>query len=61
MQRAYHARILRDEDEIISIALSDMTQDDSHRWREDADTHENQRMHRCRRLSTSTTCQASTS
>ena len=32
-QRAYHARNIRDEDEIISFGLFDMTTDDYHRWR----------------------------
>src|SRR5262249_62049100 len=32
-QRAYHARNIRDEDEIISFGLFDMSKDDYHRWR----------------------------
>jgi heme-degrading monooxygenase HmoA len=43
-QRAYHARNIRDEDEIISFGLFDMTKDDYHRWRGDADAQENQRV-----------------
>jgi heme-degrading monooxygenase HmoA len=43
-QRAYHARNIRDEDEIISFGLFDMTKDDYHRWREEADAQENQRV-----------------
>jgi hypothetical protein len=43
-QRAYHARNTRDEDEIISFGLFDMTRDDYHRWREEADAEENQRV-----------------
>jgi heme-degrading monooxygenase HmoA len=45
-QRAYHARNIRDEDEVISFGLFDMTKDDYHRWREDADAEENQRVDR---------------
>ena len=43
-QRAYHARNIRDEDEVISFGLFDMTGDDYHRWRADADAAENQRV-----------------
>jgi heme-degrading monooxygenase HmoA len=43
-RRAYHARNIRDEDEIISFGLFDMTEDDYHRWRSDADAAENSRM-----------------
>jgi heme-degrading monooxygenase HmoA len=43
-QRAYHARNMRDEDEIISFGLFDMTEDDYRRWREEADAQENQRV-----------------
>lgn len=43
-QRAYHARNIRDEDEIISFGLFEMTQDEYHQWRADADTEENQRV-----------------
>ena len=39
-QRAYHARNIRDEDEIISFGLFDMTEDDYRRWREEADAEE---------------------
>lgn len=44
LQRAYHARNIRDEDEIISFGLFDMTKDDYRRWREEADARENQRV-----------------
>ena len=44
LQRGYHARNIRDEDEVISFGLFDMTLDDYHRWREDADAQENQRV-----------------
>jgi heme-degrading monooxygenase HmoA len=44
LQRVYHARNIRDEDEIISFGLFDMTEEDYHRWREEADAQENQRM-----------------
>ena len=43
-QRAYHARNIRDEDEVISFGLFDMTIDDYHRWRGEADAGENQRV-----------------
>jgi heme-degrading monooxygenase HmoA len=45
-ERAYHARNIRDEDEIISFGLFDMSMDDYHRWRADADASENQRVDR---------------
>ena len=44
LQRAYHARNIRDEDEIISFGLFDMTEDDYRRWREEADASENTRV-----------------
>ena len=43
-QRAYHARNIRDEDEIISFGLFDMSQDDYRQWRAEADAEENQRV-----------------
>ena len=43
-QRAIHARNIRDEDEIISFGLFDMTRDDYHQWRGAADAEENQRV-----------------
>jgi heme-degrading monooxygenase HmoA len=45
-QRAYHARNIRDEDEVISFGLFDMTKDDYHRWRGEADAQENARVDR---------------
>jgi heme-degrading monooxygenase HmoA len=45
-QRAYHARNIRDEDEIISFGLFDMTEDDYRAWRAEADADENQRVDR---------------
>ena len=45
-QRAYHARNIRDEDEIVSLGLFDMTEDDYRRWREEADSQETQRVDR---------------
>ncbi len=45
-QRAYHARNIRDEDEVISFGLFDMSKDDYHRWRGDAEQQENQRVDR---------------
>jgi hypothetical protein len=44
LQRAYHARNIRDEDEIISFGLFDMTKDEYHQWRSDADAQETQRV-----------------
>ena len=43
-QRAYHARNIRDEDEVISFGLFEMTKDDYHRWRGEVDARENQRV-----------------
>src|SRR5215210_1202263 len=43
-QRAYHARNIRDEDEVISFGLFEMTEDEYHQWRGDADAQENQRV-----------------
>jgi heme-degrading monooxygenase HmoA len=45
-QRAYHARNIRDEDEVISFGLFDMGIDDYRRWREDADAQETRRVDR---------------
>jgi heme-degrading monooxygenase HmoA len=45
-QRAYHARNVRDEDEVISFGLFDMTEDQYRAWREEADSDENQRVDR---------------
>jgi heme-degrading monooxygenase HmoA len=44
--RAYHARNIRDEDEVISFGLFDMSKGDYHRWRGEADNAENQRVDR---------------
>jgi heme-degrading monooxygenase HmoA len=46
LQRVYHARNIRDEDEVVSFGLFDMSADDYRRWREDADAEENQRVDR---------------
>jgi heme-degrading monooxygenase HmoA len=43
-RRAYHARNIRDEDEVISFGLFDMTIEDYRRWREEADSTENHRV-----------------
>ena len=45
-QRAYHARNVRDEDEVISFGLFDMTEEDYRAWRADADENEMQRVDR---------------
>lgn len=44
LRRAYHARNIRDEDEVISFGLFDMGLDDYHRWRGEAEAQENQRV-----------------
>jgi heme-degrading monooxygenase HmoA len=44
LQRAYHARNIRDEDEVISFGLFDMSIDDYRQWREEADAEENRRV-----------------
>jgi heme-degrading monooxygenase HmoA len=46
LQRAYHARNIRDEDEIISFGLFDMSEDDYRKWRAEADAEETQRVDR---------------
>jgi hypothetical protein len=46
LRQAYHARNIRDEDEIISFGLFDMTKDEYHRWRGDVDAEENRRVDR---------------
>ena len=46
LERAYHARNIRDEDEVISFGLFDMTVDDYRQWRSDADDEENARVDR---------------
>jgi heme-degrading monooxygenase HmoA len=43
-QRAFHARNIRDEDEIVSFGLFDMSEEEYRRWREEADSEENQRV-----------------
>ncbi len=45
-QRAYHARNVRDEDEVISFGLFDMSESEYRRWRGEADAEENQRVDR---------------
>jgi heme-degrading monooxygenase HmoA len=46
MQRAFHARNIRDEDEVISFGLFDMTEQDYRKWREEADAEETKRVGR---------------
>jgi heme-degrading monooxygenase HmoA len=43
-QRAYHARNIRDEDEVISFGLFDMSQDEYRSWRSEADAQESRRV-----------------
>jgi heme-degrading monooxygenase HmoA len=45
-QRAYHARNIRDEDEVISFGLFDMDEEEYRRWRGEADAQETQRVDR---------------
>jgi hypothetical protein len=43
-QRAYHARNIRDEDEIVSFGLFEMSEDQYHQWRGEADDQEMRRV-----------------
>jgi heme-degrading monooxygenase HmoA len=43
-QRAYHARNIRDEDEVISFGLFDITKDQYHEWRGQVEQEENARV-----------------
>ena len=43
-QRAIHARNIRDEDEIISFGLFEMTEEEYRRWREEKDAEETRRV-----------------
>jgi heme-degrading monooxygenase HmoA len=45
-QRAYHARNIRDEDEVISFGLFDMSEAEYRDWRGQQDAEENQRVDR---------------
>ncbi len=45
-QRAYHARNIRDEDEIVSFGLFEMSEDEYRRWRAEADSDEMRRVDR---------------
>jgi heme-degrading monooxygenase HmoA len=44
LQRAFHARNIRDEDEVISFGLFDMTEEEYRRWREESDAQETHRV-----------------
>jgi heme-degrading monooxygenase HmoA len=44
LQRAYHARNIRDEDEVISFGLFDMTEEQYREWRESNDAQEMRRV-----------------
>ena len=46
LERAYHARNIRDEDEVISFGLFDMSEQDYRQWREESDAEENRRVDR---------------
>ena len=43
-QSAYHVRNIRDEDEVISFGLFEMSKDEYHEWRGRADAEENRRV-----------------
>ena len=43
-QRAYHARNIRDEDEVISFGLFDMNEQQYREWRESSDAQETRRV-----------------
>src|SRR5436190_10909720 len=45
-KHAYHARNVRDADEVISFGLFDMTIDDYRAWREESDAQETGRVDR---------------
>ena len=44
LQRVYHARNIRDEDEVISFGLFEMTEDEYRAWRQEVDADENRRV-----------------
>jgi heme-degrading monooxygenase HmoA len=44
LKRAYHARNIRDPDEVISFGLFDMSEEDYRRWRAEADAQETRRV-----------------
>ena len=44
LQRAIHARNIRDEDEVISFGIFDMSEADYRRWREEAESQETRRV-----------------
>ena len=46
LQQVIHARNIRDEDEVISFGIFDMSEADYRRWREQADAQETQRVDR---------------
>ena len=46
LRHAYHARNIRDEDEVISFGLFDMTEEEYRQWREESDAAETQRVDR---------------
>jgi heme-degrading monooxygenase HmoA len=46
LQQAIHARNVRDEDEVISFGIFDMSEADWRAWREQADAAETQRVDR---------------
>jgi heme-degrading monooxygenase HmoA len=44
LQRVYHARSIRDEDEVISFGLFDITEDEYRRWHAEANEQEMKRV-----------------
>ena len=58
--RAHHARNIRDEDEVISFGLFDMTEEDYRRWRGEQDAAETQRVDRLSAFVQNGSCAACT-
>jgi heme-degrading monooxygenase HmoA len=44
LKQVIHARNIRDEDEVISFGVFDMSEDDYRKWREQSDSQENSRV-----------------
>jgi heme-degrading monooxygenase HmoA len=44
LKQAVHARNIRDEDEVISFGMFDMSEADYRRWREESEAGENKRV-----------------
>lgn len=46
LRTAYHARNIRDEDEVISFGIFDMSEEEYRRWRGESEAEENERVSR---------------